>query len=175
MLDAAARAPHWLGNLQRGSEHPEPAVRCFDWEAARVADPAEWIDRARRFERVLDARGLYVEMDDVPDEAAPDDVTRVVPLPNNLPDFGLVRRGELAFPTRTLHLMTRARETAREDEPRPEAEELGAAVLAFGPGGALARPEGPKITHGFDPGAELRAARPAQGDDPDADLGDSRE
>lgn len=84
----------WLGNLQRGSEHPEQAVRCFDWEAARVADPAERIDRARRFKRVLDARGLYVEMDDIPDEAAPDDVTRVVPFPNNLPDFGLVRRGE---------------------------------------------------------------------------------
>lgn len=84
----------WLGNLQRGAEHPEQAVRCFDWEGARVTDPSERIERARRFKRVLDARGLYVDMDEIPDEASPADVTRLVPFPNTLPGFGLARQGE---------------------------------------------------------------------------------
>ncbi len=84
----------WLANLEEGKEHPALAARCFDWDAADVEDAARRIDVARRFKRVLDARGLYVQMDEITDEAAPADTSRVVLFPNLLAGFYLVRRGD---------------------------------------------------------------------------------
>lgn len=84
----------WLANLQEGERHPRQAVRCFDWEAVRMHDPANRVDTAARFKRVLDARGLYVPMDDIPDEPSPADTTRVTPFPNNLPNFYLTKKGD---------------------------------------------------------------------------------
>lgn len=83
-----------------------------------------------------------------------------------------------AFPTQTLHLSTRARETAVAPRPEPGIDELRTGVLAFAPEGALARPEGPEITHGFFLGripGEPERRDAGQGDDADADIGDSRE
>jgi hypothetical protein len=56
----------------------------------------------------------------------------------------------------------------------PRAGERGAAVLAFGPEGALARPRGPAISHGFYP-ATAAITDTREGDDPSADDADSRE
>lgn len=83
----------WLANLQEGEEHPQQATRCFDWGAVRIYESEAQVHVAQRFKRVLDARGLYVQMDEVPDEEDPADTTRVVPFPNNLEDFYLVRKG----------------------------------------------------------------------------------
>ncbi len=87
---------------------------------------------------------------------------------------------EFAFPTRTVHMTTQAEARPIADPARPELDALGATVLAFGPGGALARPEGPQVSHGFYPGFEgspsaAGAKTDAPGDDPDADVADSRE
>jgi len=84
----------WLANLQEGEEHPREAVRCFDWAGARITRGDQRVDLARRLKRVLDARGLYVEMDDIPDEASPAAVTRVVPFPNLLAGFVLEKQGQ---------------------------------------------------------------------------------
>ena len=84
----------WLANLQEGEEHPSEAIRCFDWEGARVTESDERVDSARRLKRVLDARGLWVEMEDISDEASPADVTRVVPFPNLLSGFALTKEGD---------------------------------------------------------------------------------
>lgn len=83
----------WLANLQDGEEQGELATRCFDWRAARIGDPAEQVELSRRFKRVLDARGLYVQVEEIPDEASPEGMARVVPFPNNLPGFVVVKNG----------------------------------------------------------------------------------
>ncbi|HJL19736.1 MAG TPA: mechanosensitive ion channel family protein [Sandaracinaceae bacterium LLY-WYZ-13_1] len=83
----------WLANLQEGEEHPQQATRCFDWGAVRIYESDRQHHVASRFKHVLDARGLYVQMDEIPDEEDPEDTTQVVPFPNNLPDFYLVRKG----------------------------------------------------------------------------------
>ncbi|MGF1468234.1 MAG: mechanosensitive ion channel family protein [Sandaracinaceae bacterium] len=82
----------WLGNLQEEDEHPEQAARCFDWGAVRIREQARRADIAHRLKYVLDARGLYVQMEDVPDEEEPADVTRVAPFEQLLPVFYLVRK-----------------------------------------------------------------------------------
>jgi MscS family membrane protein len=84
----------WLANLQEGQEHPREATRCFEWEAARIVEMEPRIELARRFKRVLDARGLYVQMEEIPDEPSPADRSRVEPFPNSLPGFAVVRRGD---------------------------------------------------------------------------------
>ncbi|MBZ0115581.1 MAG: mechanosensitive ion channel family protein, partial [Sandaracinaceae bacterium] len=81
----------WLANLQEGREHTDLAIRCFEWDRAGVPER----DRstvALRLKRVLDARGHFVVLDEIPDEEEPEDTTRVTPFPNNLPSFYLVRR-----------------------------------------------------------------------------------
>ncbi len=83
----------WLANLQQGAEQPTAAARCFDWSAVGISDASRRADEVRRFKQVVDARGLYIQMDDIPDESAPADTQRVVPFPNLLADFYLVRRG----------------------------------------------------------------------------------
>ncbi|MEQ9076751.1 MAG: mechanosensitive ion channel family protein [Sandaracinaceae bacterium] len=83
----------FLANLQEGDAHPEQATRCFDWGAVRIGDHDRQRQVAQRFKHVLDARGLYVQMDDIPDEEDPADTLRVVPFSNTLPQFYLVRKG----------------------------------------------------------------------------------
>lgn len=58
-----------------------------------------------------------------------------------------------AFPTQTLHVETMAPATPHPSRPARSEEELAAAILAFGPGGAGGRPLGAKLTHGFMPGS----------------------
>lgn len=54
-----------------------------------------------------------------------------------------------AFPTQTLHLDTVAKETPMEHAAIKNPAELAAAATAFGPEGEMARPQGPRITHGY--------------------------
>jgi MscS family membrane protein len=57
-----------------------------------------------------------------------------------------------AFPTRTLHMETRAKET---DITAPQVltnDELKAVINGFGPGGEHARAGGAKLTYGYDAG-----------------------
>lgn len=84
----------WLANLQEGEEHSRQATRCFDWGAVRIYDADAQTDLALRFKHVLDARGLYVQMDEIPDEEDPADTARVTPFPHNLEHFYLVQKGD---------------------------------------------------------------------------------
>ena len=83
----------WLNNLQEDDMHEEQATRCFDWGAVRMHDHERQQALVLRFKHVLDARGLYVIMDEIPDEEEPADTTRVTPFENNLPGLYLVRKG----------------------------------------------------------------------------------
>ncbi len=56
-----------------------------------------------------------------------------------------------AFPTQTLHVESLPPPGPRVAAPARPSGELADVVLAFGPGGELARPEGPELTHGFAP------------------------
>ena len=82
----------WLGNLQEDDPHPQQAVRCFDWGAVRINGPAQQLAAAQRFKHVLDARGLYVTMEEIPDEEDPEEA-RVTPFPDSLAEFYLTRKG----------------------------------------------------------------------------------
>ena len=81
----------WLGNLQEGDEDQTAAVRCFDWEGAGVAG-ARRADLARRLKQVLDAGGHWVEVDELPDEPAPEGIDRVRLFDTKLPELYVVRR-----------------------------------------------------------------------------------
>lgn len=60
-----------------------------------------------------------------------------------------------AFPTRTLHVEHVAAPGAERSLPPPHPEpKLCEVIEAFGPGGAKARPAGPKLTHGYAPGTQ---------------------
>jgi len=84
----------WLDNLQEETLHPQQAARCFDWGAVRISDHSRQQDISLRFKHVLDARGLYVNYEELSDEEEPpEDTDRVVPFENNLPGFYLVRKG----------------------------------------------------------------------------------
>ncbi|MGE0787886.1 MAG: mechanosensitive ion channel family protein [Sandaracinaceae bacterium] len=83
----------WLANLQEEQEHPAQATRCFDWAGAAVTDHDQQATLARHLKRVIDARGLFVEMEDIPDEEEPEGVDEVAPFPNQLPLLTLVREG----------------------------------------------------------------------------------
>ncbi|MCB9591352.1 MAG: mechanosensitive ion channel [Sandaracinaceae bacterium] len=83
----------WLTNLQDDTMHPRQATRCFDWGAVRIVEEAQQETVATKLKHVLDARGLYVTMDDIPDEEDPADTSQVEPFPNNLPGFYLTRKG----------------------------------------------------------------------------------
>jgi len=84
----------WLGNLQDDEDHPRQAARCFDWAAVRIHDHDRQEDLVRHFKAVLDARGLYVSMDDIPDEEDPEETTTVTPFEGRLPQFYLIRRDD---------------------------------------------------------------------------------
>jgi MscS family membrane protein len=54
-----------------------------------------------------------------------------------------------AFPTRTLHVASAVPPEARAPREVLSEDALASTVLAFGPGGRLSRPSGPRLTHGF--------------------------
>ena len=56
---------------------------------------------------------------------------------------------QFAFPTQTLHVESLAEPRPMPERSVPPPEQLKQAIEAFGPGGQWARPEGPKLTHGF--------------------------
>lgn len=62
-----AAAHTFLDNLQTDQLRPEVAIRCFDAPAG-MAD-AELVRRVRDLKAVLDARGLWVIMEDLPETA----------------------------------------------------------------------------------------------------------
>lgn len=89
---------------QPGQERPGNAARCFDESAGEGAKRHEM---AARLKAVLDGRGLFVKMDELPDQADwADPATgeaRYVPFPNRLPEVVLVREGEdWVFPAETV-------------------------------------------------------------------------
>ncbi len=55
----------FLGNLQEGEEQPDLAVRCFDWGDTPVGDHETL---ARKLKAALDQRGLYIDVDALPDD-----------------------------------------------------------------------------------------------------------
>ncbi len=57
-----------------------------------------------------------------------------------------------AFPTQTLHVETRAKETEIPTPKDLSNSELTGVIQAFGPGGELARPTGVSLSYGYDPG-----------------------
>ncbi len=57
----------WLGNLQPDNNHPRLAARCFDWDGAGVRASSRRETLARQLKAVLDQRGLYVDVDALPD------------------------------------------------------------------------------------------------------------
>lgn len=62
-----------------------------------------------------------------------------------------------AFPTQTLHVESLAAPGAKRHVPEPPQDSaLSAVVHAFGPGGARARPQGPRLTDGYFAGTEHR-------------------
>ena len=65
---------------------------------------------------------------------------------------------DFAFPTQTLHIDSLAAAGEATEHEVPDDEALEAKVLAFAPGGKLSRPAGPRITHGFFPGAEVKGS-----------------
>lgn len=63
-----------------------------------------------------------------------------------------------AFPTQTLHVDTLSEPTPHAIHRAPTDEDLEKAVVAFASGGNLARPAGPRITHGFFAGESTRGS-----------------
>ena len=63
-----------------------------------------------------------------------------------------------AFPTRTLHVDTRAEAAPLPARPERSSDQLAAIVSGFGPGGQHARPAGVPLTYGYDCGT-----RPPEG------------
>ncbi len=59
----------WLANLQPDNDRPQLATRCFDWDGAGVHEQARRETLARQLKAVLDQRGLYVDVDALPDTA----------------------------------------------------------------------------------------------------------
>ncbi len=69
-----------------------------------------------------------------------------------------------AFPTQTLHLETRAKETEIPGHPNPSKDELAQLAAAFGPGGERSQPDSGSLTGGFLPGDDT-----AKGSDSEAE------
>ncbi len=83
----------WLANLQPDDPHPEVATRCFDWRDAGVATEAR-PHVAEQLKEVLDARGLWIEMSDIPDDATVEGTERIVPFPIGLEDLHVDHHGD---------------------------------------------------------------------------------
>jgi MscS family membrane protein len=79
----------WLANLQDEAWHPERAVACFDWRDAGVKG-REQRERAVQLKRVLDARGLWVDMESLPNAADAGGQDTIRPFPDALPNLELV-------------------------------------------------------------------------------------
>ncbi len=84
----------WLANLQDGDPHPNAATRCFDWRDGNHGRP-ERARLASHLKDVLDARGFFVEMSDVPDDPELEDAARTyTPFPNSFGALSLERVGD---------------------------------------------------------------------------------
>jgi len=80
----------WLSNFQKDHNFPKLGSACFDWSGAGT--PPKDRDRlALQLKKVLDARGLWVEMDDIPDDPAHAE-KKVVPFPHSFDQFYLVKK-----------------------------------------------------------------------------------
>ena len=86
----------FLDNLQERSMRPEVAVHCFDWDDAGIRGARDRRDAVRDLKAVLDQRGLYIDIDSLPDTPEVDADTYAdgkVPLSRRLPEIYLVRSG----------------------------------------------------------------------------------
>lgn len=91
------RAMHTLLYWLQPERHdPSKAAACID--LAALDDAGEATTRAIQLKRVLDARGLYVDLDALPDEADYVDAASrqpvALPTPRDLPQLKLVRKGD---------------------------------------------------------------------------------
>jgi len=89
----------WLSNLGEDDPHPQAASRCFDWRGANL----EREERGRtvgRLKAVLDARGIYVALDEIPDDVELESGRLYQPFPNSFPDLRIERVGEEWLVTR---------------------------------------------------------------------------
>jgi len=87
----------FLGNLQDDADHPEDAIRCFDWEGGGIERRSAKIEAARHLQAVLDQLGLYIDMDAIPDtpEVADEETDGgKIPLASRLPEIHLVKEGD---------------------------------------------------------------------------------
>ena len=57
----------WLANLQDDANHPAQAAECFDWDSAGVDSASVQQRQARHLKAVFDQRGLYIDVDGLPD------------------------------------------------------------------------------------------------------------
>lgn len=97
----------FLGNLQEDNDHPSDAIRCFDWEGGEVNGRRAKIEAARHLKAVLDQRGLYIDMDALPDTAEVEDEATdggKIPLSPRLPEIHLVEdEGEWVISGASVH------------------------------------------------------------------------
>ncbi|MCA9526082.1 MAG: mechanosensitive ion channel family protein [Myxococcales bacterium] len=108
-VPGACRTPReaartFLDNLQPDNDRPDLAIACF--ERPDGMGNAGLIERARELKAVLDARGLFVVMEDVPDAADyKDENDRLrAPLVASFPAVYFQRiAGEWQFPVSVIH------------------------------------------------------------------------
>ncbi|MBO6937227.1 MAG: mechanosensitive ion channel family protein [Deltaproteobacteria bacterium] len=97
----------FLDNLQDDEMHPEDAIRCFDWEGGGVQGRRAKIEAARHLQAVLDQRGLYIDMESIPDTADVADEEMddgKIPLARRLPEIHLVKiEDEWLISSRSVH------------------------------------------------------------------------
>lgn len=80
----------WLSNFQKDHHFPKLGAACFDWSGAGTP-PKDRERLAFQLKKVLDARGLWVEMDEIPDDADhPEE--KVIPFPHSFDQFYLVKK-----------------------------------------------------------------------------------
>jgi len=87
----------FLGNLQDDNEHPDDAIRCFDWEGGGIDRRRARIEAARHLKAVLDQRGLYIDVEAIPDTPEVDDEALQdgkIPLARRLPEIHLVKEDD---------------------------------------------------------------------------------
>lgn len=87
----------FLGNLQEDNDRPNDAIQCFDWQGGGIDGRRAKIEAARHLKAVLDQRGLYIDMDSIPDtnEVAEEELEGgKIPLARRLPEVHLVQQDD---------------------------------------------------------------------------------
>jgi len=80
----------WLSNFQADHNFPKLGAACFDWAGAGTP-PKDRQRLALQLKKVLDARGLWIEMEGIPDDSEHAE-KKVVPFPHSFTEFYLVKK-----------------------------------------------------------------------------------